>query len=262
MLHGSQRTAGFIALVLLGYVTAPTSVTGASVRSSAYFTVLAPTQRLADMVVGHADVFRSQVAAEWFRDQLPERRQPATIFVQVDPQRSYARTLLRTSSGRPVVWLVGSEQAVTEHLLHHEVAHLVLAERLGPDLPDWANEGIASRYDNARRHQIRQQQLATFVAQDSWPRLDRLFDAPVRQPWQYAAAVSVTDFLLDRGGPGVFCKFLDDGPRLGWQPALRRHYDLNSFAQLQTEWQQAVRQSAGNHATASAPTAAAARSFR
>ncbi|MGI9455249.1 MAG: hypothetical protein ACR2NU_01740 [Aeoliella sp.] len=241
MLQGLQRRVGVIALIVLLCGTMPNEATATAVASSANFTVLAPTQRLADMVVGHADAFRSQIAKEWLGGDLPPALHPAAISIEIDATRSFARTLIDANDGRHLVWLVGSEQAVTEYLLQHEVAHVVLAARYGDSMPAWANEGIASRYDNPRRHQIRQQQLAGFVSIDSWPHLDRLLDEPIRQPWDYAAAVSLTNYLDELGGREKFLDFVRCGSERGWPIALRTHYGLDSVADLEYEWHRSVR---------------------
>ena len=243
MLHGSQRAAGPIALVVFWGMATTTMVAGSTVRSSANFTVLAPNTRLADTVVDRAEMFRSRIGAVWLGTPPPATRTPTTIYVEVDPDRSFARTLIDPVGERHMVWLVGSETAVTKYLLAHEIAHVVLAEKFGDAMPVWANEGIASRYDNDRRKAIRDEELRGFVRIEIWPHLDELFKRPVRQPWQYAAAVSVTDFLVDRGGRERFLHFVADSRGAGWNKALRKHYRIASIAELQDQWQQSVRNS-------------------
>jgi hypothetical protein len=41
------------------------------------------------------------------------------------------------------------------------------------------------------------------------------------------------DFLSRQKGPQVFSQFVRDGLREGYEPALRRHYDLRGFADLE-----------------------------
>ncbi len=240
MLHGSQQAAGRIAHVIFWSLAASSIASGATVRSSANFTVLAPNDRLADMVVVRAETFRSRIGAAWLGEPLPAARTPAAIFIEIDPSRSFARSLLDSGGDRHLVWLVGTEEAVTKYLLAHEVAHVVLASRFGDRMPVWATEGIASRYDNVRRHARREQVLRGFVEIDSWPHLDQLFEKPIRQPWQYAAAVSVTEYLVQQGGRQKFIEFISDSQTLGCDLALDRHYGIRSTAQLQEDWQRAV----------------------
>ncbi len=242
-LHGSQRAAGLFATVIVGCIASTSIASGATVRSSENFTVLAPSARLADMVVVRAEAFRSRIGAAWLGGVLPATRTPTAIFVHIDPAKSFARTLVDPDGEHHMVWLVGSEQAVTKYLLAHEVAHVVFAGRFGDGMPVWANEGIASRYDNERRQQIRARKLSGFVDIDSWPQLDRLFEQPIRQHWQYAAAVSVTEYLVQLKGRQEFIEFVTDSQSWGCDRALTVHYGIESVTQLQGDWQQAVRAS-------------------
>ena len=244
MLHGSQRAVGIIALVFFwsGAASAP----AASIASSTHFTVLAPNQRLADTVVQRAETLHLRIGAAWLGRTLPATRTTlpratTTIYLEIDEERSFARTLVDAPEGGHLVWLVGSQEAITGHLLEHELAHVVLASRFGDSMPIWANEGIASRYDNQRRKTIRQQKLAGFVAMDSWPHLDRLLVGEIRQQWQYAAAVSLTDYLVERGGRTKFIQFVADSTD-NIDTALAAHYGIRSLSQLQHQWQQAVRE--------------------
>ncbi|WP_425398767.1 hypothetical protein [Aeoliella sp.] len=163
-----------------------------------------------------------------------------TIYLEIDDDRSSARTLIGTPEGGHMMWLYGSEEEITGSLLDHELAHVVLASRFGDAMPIWANEGIASRYDNERRKTIRQQKLAGFVAIESWPHLDRLLESEIRQQWQYAAAESLTDFLIERGGRQKFVEFVADS-RGSVERALAAHYGIRSVSQLEHQWRAAVR---------------------
>lgn len=241
MLQGWQRAAGYCALVIVLWDAVASFATGASVVTSTDFTVIAPSQRLADKVVERADAYSFRIVAEWLGGEPPATRTPTTIFVEIDDTRSFARTLVAPAGGRHLVWIIGPERAVTEHLLHHEIAHVALAAKFGDRMPTWANEGIASRYDNSRRKELRDAQLAEFVGINSWPPLERLFSSPIRQKWQYAAAVSVTNYLVERGGRETFVDFVSDTAELGWHPALLSHYGIHTIDELQNDWQHAVR---------------------
>jgi hypothetical protein len=127
-------------------------------------------------------------------------------------------------------------------LLRHEVAHTVLLTALGGAIPDWANEGIASRYDNLRRHAIREVKLREFATFDSWPRLPALFASPIEAQWSYAASVSLTDYLVARGGKREFIRFLLTADSQGYDAALHQHYGLRSIDQLEAAWRNHVRQ--------------------
>lgn len=251
MLQGSQQAVGqLVLIVFLGSGAASTFSLGASLESSANFTVLAPNARLADKVVAQAESFRSRIGAVWLEEVLPATRTPTSIFVEIDDSKSLARTLPSPSGEGHMVWLVGSEQAVAGRLLEHELVHVVLGSRFPNAMPDWANEGVASRYDNQRRLKLRQQKLREFAQQESWPDLDKLFQAPIRQPWQYATAESVSDFLIRLSGPKQFLAFAADSNQ-GAAQALQAHYGIDSVTELEVRWRENVRQSTASPQVAS-----------
>ena len=239
MLQGMQRFWGLMAFVIVWSVTDSTPAKAASVASSQQFSVLAPNIQLADKVVERAEALSTRIRAAWLGGHLPATRTPTTIYVEIDPKRSFARTVIDPQSQRHLVWLVGTEQSVTEHLLEHELVHVALGSQFGDSLPAWGNEGVASRYDNDNRRKLRAQQLAKFAETDSWPELRTLFAGPIRQPWQYAAAVSVTDYLIQQGDKARFVQFLADS-QTDADRALRDHYGIASVEQLQREWQHSV----------------------
>lgn len=240
MLHGSQRLGDHVLLLFLGCLATGSTAMGVSISSGTNFTAMASDARLADKVVEKAEHFRSRIAAGWLGGSLPASRRPAVLYVKVDETRSFARTLPNPSGEGHLVWLVGSREAVTGALLEHELVHVAFATRFGNGLPRWANEGVASGFDNQRRHELRQQQLAGFVDIDSWPHLDRLLMSEIREPWQYAAAVSLTDYLVQRGGREHFLAFAV-ASKTDARQALEDYYGFESLEALQTAWQRAVR---------------------
>src|SRR5262249_44889011 len=54
----------------------------------------------------------------------------------------------------------------------------------------------------------------------------------------YAQSVSLVEYLSQLRGPVVFCHFVRDGLREGYEAALRKHYGITSFDELQDRWGQ------------------------
>ena len=52
----------------------------------------------------------------------------------------------------------------------------------------------------------------------------------------YAQSVSLVDFLCGQRGPQVFSAFLADGMQSGYEPALKKHYGFQGFAELDARW--------------------------
>jgi hypothetical protein len=138
-------------------------------------------------------------------------------------------------------------------VLPHETTHVVLAGRFGPQpLPRWADEGmavLAEPRDRVERHlrnlPMHQRNgelfaVGTLMRMGNYPE-PRLIGA------FYAESVSLVDYLSRQpGGPQKFAQFLRDCPRLGHENALKQHYGIDGFADLERRWtHEALAQGAG-----------------
>jgi hypothetical protein len=210
------------------------------------------SQQLARAVLAKAESYRQQIAVEWFGQALPPGAGRTTIHVSLGDQRDRGLTWVKDDPRRRfhTIYLSTSEDGVLGGTLRHEIAHTVLATQYPhPDpLPAWLDEGIASRYDDADRLAIRQQILDWFVRSGNWPRLETLLTADTIDAADkptYAAAASLTEFLLTRADRATLLEF---GAHCRTDPldlALSRFYRLPRIEQLQAEWQDWVSQ--GKH---------------
>ena len=53
----------------------------------------------------------------------------------------------------------------------------------------------------------------------------------------YTAATSLVEFLISKGDEEKLLLFAVEGQHSGWETALKTHYRINSFADLQFRWQ-------------------------
>jgi len=229
-------------LLLFGVVLVTVSrAFSAGLAHNENFIVLAPDQPLAEIVLAQADDFRRTVALDWFGAELETGKDPTMVHVELSTARDAGLTWPIDSPDRKyhTVWLTTSADRAVGSTLHHEIAHIVLATRFRNRLPWWAEEGIASQYDDAERKQTRQRLLAQFAQSGKWPSIDAILEgrifAPDDEP-AYAIAVSITDFLLTQGDRNTFLALAADGPSKGWPTALREHYGLASFDVLEARW--------------------------
>ena len=127
-------------------------------------------------------------------------------------------------------------------VLPHEVTHVVLAGRFPGALPRWADEGMAvlsEPRDRVERHlnnlpnHAQQRQLFNL---GQLMRLDTYPEPRLIGPF-YAQSVSLVDYLSRLRGPVVFSQFLTEGMRGNWEAALKKHYNLASFQDLQVAWE-------------------------
>jgi tetratricopeptide (TPR) repeat protein len=141
-------------------------------------------------------------------------------------------------------------------VLPHETTHVVLAGQFGThQVPRWADEGVAVLAEPADKVDLHRRNLARCQRDGqllSLRELMQLSDYP--QPRQigafYAQSVSLVDYLSRLKGAAVFTQFVRDGLREGYEPALRRHYGLRDFAELEERWGQQALAGIGEPATA------------
>jgi len=199
-----------------------------------------PGGERAGRILTRANEFRRTLAKEFGID-LAEGAEHVCIHFDPSETADDGKTLL--GRGEPyhshMIWLRTSEESALGSTLQHELVHTVLHARFPKGMPLWANEGLASRYDDGERLAIRARVLHRLLENGQLPPLANLFTATSfrRNPQiRYATAESVTLYLLENGGAKKFLSFVEDGTRVGWDAALRRHYKINEM-RLQENWE-------------------------
>lgn len=230
----------WLLLVAIVLATIP-SAFSAGLAHNDNFIVMAPDQPLADQVLAQADYFRTSVALDWFGAEMPAGEGRAIIHLELSNTRDLGLTWPMDSPNRKFhrVWLVTSADRALGSTLHHEIAHVLLATRYPNRLPWWADEGIASRYDDDHRKETRDRILARFMQSGHWPHVESILGGSTFAPDDeeaYAVAVSITEYLLTRGNRPTFLAFAEDGQRAGWTNALQEHYGLASLHDLEIQW--------------------------
>ncbi len=184
---------------------------------------------MAERVARIAERTRAAMARKWFGEDAAPWSPRCNIYLYATAEE-YAR-----ATGAPAM-----------HPGHSRMEFdRVLAGRFGKhQVPRWADEGMAvltepqARIDlhlhNLPKHR-RERELFTLL------QLVKMNDYPHPRyigPF-YAQSVSLVDFLSKQpGGPRVFTQFLRDGLDEGFEPALRRHYHIQSFDELEQRWLQ------------------------
>lgn len=214
-------------------------------------------RELAERVARAAETTRSEMIRKWFDDDTGSWQPRCDVFVYATaqeycqatgvPATSPGHSYLEQDGGRVTVrkmHLHGDDANMLVGVLPHETTHVVLCGRFGShQVPRWADEGIAvlaEPRDRVERHlqnlpQHKRDRQLFPVGQ-----LMRLNDYPDPRYIGsfYAESVSLVEFLAQREGPRVFSRFLRDGLQGNYEEALRRHYHVESFAELDRLWQQ------------------------
>jgi len=241
------RSVCRFAVVLL----APVSLQAAGIASSDNFVVLTPAaptqaagQKFADAVLARAEALRKNIALEWLGEELPIGAGETIININFSDAVDHGVTWVIDSPKikSHKMYLTTSRQRALGSTLAHETTHVVLSTKFGyPNfLPDWVEEGIASRYDDPKRRQRRQKWLRDCVRTGRWPDVERVLEAEKIIGFDssgYIVAESIVEFLLARGNKPTLFRFAQAGRQNGWRVALKRHYKLRDPEALQQAWQ-------------------------
>lgn len=139
--------------------------------------------------------------------------------------------------------LCGSAEGCFTDSLPHELTHVVLADQFTDRrIPQWADEGIAMLAESPEKLQRRLNELQGLVARNRTMGLHELMKLDQGPPVAsrdafYGQSVTVTGVLLERGTPEQFLRFVKAGQRHGYEKALREVYAIESWSELESEWQ-------------------------
>ena len=221
------------------------------------------SRELAEQVARIAETTRSEMTRKWFGEE-PAPWPTKCRIILYPTARDYAggtgkpadspgHSTLKTEGDRVLdrrIDLHCDVKDMLTNVLPHETTHAVLWGRFGPHLaPRWADEGVALlteprekidrylRMLTACRARGEQFSAAELMNSKDYPEARRIGAF-------YAQSISLVEFLSSqKGGHQEFIRFLRDGIENGYEAALRRHYGINDFNDLERRWSQST---AGN----------------
>jgi tetratricopeptide (TPR) repeat protein len=210
---------------------------------------------LAEKVAQVVEATRTTMARKWLGEVGDDWTPRCDIFLHPNAQdysratgqrsNSPGHSTIHSDAGRVVGRRVDvhcDDPTMLTVVLPHETTHVVLAGKFGEYLvPRWADEGIAmlsepsdriERYERGLT-QLRQEQQLLSIRQ-----LMMMNDYPEAKAISafYAQSVSLVDFLAREKGPQTVTAFLREGLRTGYEPALKRHYGIADFNELEQRW--------------------------
>lgn len=124
----------------------------------------------------------------------------------------------------------------------HELSHIVLADEFsGGSLPAWADEGMAVLADLPEKQSLHLRDLSSGKRSGSTFRLVSFLGAggypsPDKMPVFYGQSVSLVKYLVERGSPADFVRFLHLADREGYDAALAEVYGLGDVNSLERKW--------------------------
>jgi hypothetical protein len=232
------------------------------------FRILHADPVLADRVARAAEAARDEQCRRWLGDSGTGQWSPKcdiylyptkALFSRMtgQPEDSPGFSTMGLNAGRIVarrVNLRADHPNLLLSVLPHEVTHVVLAD-LFPDqpIPRWADEGIAVLAEPPSEQGLRAADLTDPLAAGRLFRVQDLMamDYPDGKYWglYYAQSVSVTRYLVELDSPARFIQFLQASQDGQVEAQLRKHYQIDGFADLQRRWHTYAR---SNSATAAA----------
>jgi hypothetical protein len=130
--------------------------------------------------------------------------------------------------------------------LPHELTHIVMADLFGGQQPPpWADEGTALLSDSLLKRRLHEQDLQRAQLQHAtWPvysLLSRKCHPPLAAfPTFYAQSASLTAFLVRRGSPSQFVRFVKKAQAGSYDLALAAEYSIDGVAELERLWKSQV----------------------
>lgn len=248
----SPRRTAPLALALLLLAARPTLAGERFATEN--FVVDAPTKELAQKFGEYAEHYRKEKALDWLGYEMPRWPQKCPLRVQITLQRTGGATTFTFDHRQPAVLsqemhIFGETKQLLTSVLPHEVTHTVLAHHFGRAVPRWADEGgsVLSENDEERyTHDVKCREVLNQGRGIPLGVLFSLKEYPRDMHVLYAQGYSISQYLIDKGGPDgrkKFLEFVGVGMRndnRNWEQAVQM-YGFNSTDELQVAWIDALR---------------------
>ncbi|MBX7074796.1 MAG: hypothetical protein K1X71_16770 [Pirellulales bacterium] len=216
----------------------------------------------AGRLAARCEALRQHLFSLWLADESPKAWRSRCEVIVFPNRDSYLQAvgagaaqtagsaLIEMESGRVArrrIDLRGDLGRDMQSALAHEMTHVVIAERIDRGrIPAWADEGMAVLADMPEKQSLHAADLrqglrsrTTFRVVDllslaSYPR-------PARMGVFYGQSGALVSFLVGRGTPAQFVRFIELAIDHGYDRALRETYQIDGVAQLEQIWQQRLR---------------------
>jgi hypothetical protein len=200
-----------------------------------------------------AEETRLALQKKWFGDVSVEWDGKCSIYLHVNREKYETKTKQKNTLGHMrtitqvdgvysrTIHIPAKEAKLLEDVLPHEVSHSVMAVRFQGKMPRWADEGMAMLAESPAAIDECLGRLAKYKKQDALFALEVMLqtDEPehIMTLEFYSQSTSVVQFLTKRKGPATFTAFLRTCLRKGYEPALKEHYAIEGFRDLERQWQ-------------------------
>ncbi|HEV3144493.1 MAG TPA: hypothetical protein VGZ47_11460, partial [Gemmataceae bacterium] len=202
------------------------------------------------------EALRGELAGQWLAASGPEPWHPKCDILLHTTTEGYLQavpgggqtvgcSVINTDGGRITgrrIDIRADQAGWFSAALAHELTHIVLADMF-PDgrLPAWADEGMAVLADSGLKQDAHYRDLRSAQSHRRTFRLVELFalsgyPSPERQAAFYGQSASLVSYLVSRGTPDQFARFVRTAANDGYETAVRDVYRLRGVYDLERRW--------------------------
>jgi hypothetical protein len=229
-------------------------VNGLNVAETPHFRILHDLdKKIVEKVGKVAEDSRITVQKKWFGDVSSDDWDgKCSIYLHAKLKDYVGKTGQKNALGhmRTLDWagmfsrsihVPALESNMAPDILPHEVCHSVMSVRFQGKTPRWADEGMALLAESPIRILEFQILLAKFKKDDALFSVEVLLQtkeaAHMDTLEYYSQSLSLVQFLCDKKSCRDFISFLRTSIQKGYEPALKEHYDIQGYGDLERQWQ-------------------------
>jgi hypothetical protein len=226
---------------------------GHLLSESAHFRILHnQNKEVVERIAAAAEGLRPAIHWKWFGNISLDWDGKCQIYLHANHKKYASKTKQWNAVGHARTLMMGDEISLRsihlpcglpnffDDILPHELTHAVMAVRFRGRTPRWANEGMAMLAESRDSIDDRHISLKAYRAKDDLFAVDVLMKTEETEQINtleyYAQSMSLVEFFVAEAGRQTFTKFLGDSLVVGYEAALRKHYGIASFAELERRW--------------------------
>jgi hypothetical protein len=226
---------------------------GFQVAETAHFRILHDQEKpIVEKIAEAAEKTRASVQKKWFGEEAADWDGKCSIYLHADRAKYSKKTGMKNTLGhmRTIDWggtflrsihVPVKEPNLVADVLPHEVCHSVMAIRFQGKTPRWADEGMAMLAETPASVADCVGKLPRYRKNEGLFAVEVLLQTDevdhVTSMEYYAQSLSLVQYLSGRKGPQEFTKFLRTCIMKGPEPALKQHFDIQGYGDLEKRWQ-------------------------
>ena len=198
-----------------------------------------------------AEEARATLQKKWFGEVSADWDGKCSIYLHPNREKYASKTKMKNTLGhmRTLDWggvfyrsihLPCEDANSVVDVLPHEVSHSVMSARFQGRTPRWADEGMAMLAETPASIADCLGKLPRYRKNDGLFSLEVLMETAEPDHFNtmeyYAQSASLVQYLTSLKGPKGFTDFLRTAIGKGQEAALKSHYDIQSFSDLEKRW--------------------------